>query len=741
MNHGESTDPRGVAAPSSGLGLDDVYFTFFRHTRIILICLGLGLLGALAAKLITPSIYSSKAKLRVSYVVEDIPPSGMSPGENTRVVSPSSQDSILNSEVEILTSRDVAFLAAQMVGPEKVLAAYGGGNNTNAAAAVIRFNLTATAPRRSDVVSVTFEHRDPDLVRPILNAVIRTYLEKHAEIHLGPDESEEYVSHQLAGLRKQLVDIEDELDQLLRTNKLVSPAETRRLYLTQIERLTSELLTARTTLALKQARFGGGDSGASTSQPAAPAAVPPDIVKEYSMVIGRLEHLEALEQKYNKDGLKPLHPFRVDANKEITERLQERAKLERLYPMLARLTATTNGVTVSAEAELAEIDQLKSIIRVYEKEINDLQLEAANVSRLEPRIQDLQRLHDEREADYKRLSHRAKGVDGGANNVPGVKIVENPTPPARSDKKMLKLAAAAFGGFLFLGIALAVALDYVFDRTIKRSVDVERNFRQRVFYTIPHTFWSRRKHRNEAKKNSAVERKRPGHVKKTEVENEKDGGLATWQAHDQLREHAEGLRERIVTYFEINGLYHKPKLIAVTSCHENSGVTSITSSLAAALSLTGDGNVMLVDLCTDGGSVTSFYRGKPGCGLNEAVGLEDPMGAEPGDKLVVTKTSDTDATYENLARVLPTYFKQSMPKLKTSGYDYILFDLPPVSQTSVTPRLSSQMDMVLMILESEKTGQPMAKQATTLMREAHANLFYVLNKCRRHVPERLSYEL
>jgi len=36
----------------------------------------------------------------------------------------------------------------------------------------------------------------------------------------------------------------------------------------------------------------------------------------------------------------------------------------------------------------------------------------------------------------------------------------------------------------------------------------------------------------------------------------------------------------------------------------------------------------------------------------------------------------------------PKRFASLMPKLKASDYDYIIFDMPPVTQTSMTPRLA-----------------------------------------------------
>jgi CO dehydrogenase nickel-insertion accessory protein CooC1 len=67
--------------------------------------------------------------------------------------------------------------------------------------------------------------------------------------------------------------------------------------------------------------------------------------------------------------------------------------------------------------------------------------------------------------------------------------------------------------------------------------------------------------------------------------------------------------------------------------------------------------------------------------------------------------------------------------------------MPPVSQTSVTARLAGHMDRVLMVLESERTGQQLAARAGALLEESHANVAAVLNKCHPHVPARFSQDL
>jgi Mrp family chromosome partitioning ATPase len=80
------------------------------------------------------------------------------------------------------------------------------------------------------------------------------------------------------------------------------------------------------------------------------------------------------------------------------------------------------------------------------------------------------------------------------------------------------------------------------------------------------------------------------------------------------------------------------------------------------------------------------------------------------------------------------------PKINVGEYDYIVFDMPPVSPTSPTPRLAAHMDLVLLVLEAERTGQGTAKRAGSLMRESKANVAAILNKFRPHVPAKLSSE-
>ena len=123
------------------------------------------------------------------------------------------------------------------------------------------------------------------------------------------------------------------------------------------------------------------------------------------------------------------------------------------------------------------------------------------------------------------------------------------------------------------------------------------------------------------------------------------------------------------------------------------------------------------------------------------IGLEEILStresAQVQDKLYVVAE---EPGQEKLSRILPQRFTKLVPKLKASNFDYIIFDMPPVSQISITPRLAGFMDMVLLVIESEKTNRDLVQQATTLLSQSNAHVGAVLNKTQAYVPTKLYQE-
>src|SRR5690349_12917396 len=131
-----------VEPVAPGLQLNDIYYTLFRHKWKILGCALAGFVAAAGLYLLNKPMYQSEAKLFVRYVIES---KSFSPNpSDPQVKSPDSRgDNIINSELEILTSLDIAQQVAEAIGPQKILGMSGGGSNVTDAAIVIQRNLDA----------------------------------------------------------------------------------------------------------------------------------------------------------------------------------------------------------------------------------------------------------------------------------------------------------------------------------------------------------------------------------------------------------------------------------------------------------------------------------------------------------------------------------------------------------------------------------------------------------------------
>jgi Mrp family chromosome partitioning ATPase len=198
-----------------------------------------------------------------------------------------------------------------------------------------------------------------------------------------------------------------------------------------------------------------------------------------------------------------------------------------------------------------------------------------------------------------------------------------------------------------------------------------------------------------------------------------------------IRPFCDALRDRIILYFQLQNVQHKPKLVAVTGCDHGSGVTTIASGLAAALSETGDGKVLLVDMNMASTQIHPFYQGQLVPPLTEIMDPGTSDKAAVADNLYVATATGANG---HSTKLIPKKFYDLMPRLKASDFDYIIFDMPPVNQTSATMALAGFMDQVLLVVEGDKTSRAQIKQAHSILTNAKANVVGVFNKHRDRAP-------
>ena len=157
--------------PGASLSVRDVVYILFRHKWKILLFSLLGIGAAAVVWSINSPVYESEAKIFVRFVSESRPLAGGEKDSEVVRVPESRGLAIVNSEVEILTSRDCVMEAVRLITPRIILAAYGGGTNEYQAAGVLLKHLNSKVGS-SGIVTVRLGHPDPDVAREALVKLI-----------------------------------------------------------------------------------------------------------------------------------------------------------------------------------------------------------------------------------------------------------------------------------------------------------------------------------------------------------------------------------------------------------------------------------------------------------------------------------------------------------------------------------------------------------------------------------------
>lgn len=748
--------------PPPTMKLADIYFVVFRHLRLIALFSGLGVLAALFLFLTRQPLYESVAKVMVHYVLE---PQVVGPdAEKARMLSVDSRgETIMGAEREILTSMDLARSVVQDLGPSRVLRKAGGGTNQLYAIEQIMKNLEVEILNKGNVLKITYRNPDPEMAQLVLSQLITNYHNKHLTVYQRLGSNDDFFRQkQIAA--DELRRIEDQLADTKARSMAFSPEEDKRALNQQMWKVRGEIDETAAKLAELSALdpSSAGNKLQSNNVPASVGeasavelAEYQDLVKELASVRSRQQQL-LVQQFYT-----PSNSVMLALRAKIQDLQKRRTQMEEANPRLAILAApslqpssSSNDVAVG----LSDVAALKAHLGVLTNQLLRLQTNAVDLDKAERAILELQRNKELQETNYRYFTMRvdqSRTEDQlAAGKISNITPVQDPSFPLRSPGKTKKMMAMALAGGILGGIGLAFLLELFLDQTVKRPEEVEKKLRLPLVLTIPElTNGSKRPWlpglKWLASSDSRLRHSHNGHNgSSTLAGTPADGhGNSALTPTSQSQKVAQGLtlyyaalRDRLTTYFEVRNMTRKPKLVGVTSCGEGAGVTTVAAGLASVLSETGDGRVLLVDMSAGGTAVHPFYKGKPGCGLGEALEQEKRETALVQENLYLVKAGDTSSD-SKLPLNLSKRFLSLMPKFKASDYDYILFDMPPVGQTSATPRLAGMMDIVLLVLEAEKTQQEAVSRAQTLLRDSKTNVAAVLNKRRTYVPALLQQEL
>src|SRR5213080_758355 len=751
----------------SSLNISDILSALFKHKRNILVCVAAGLVAATAVYLFYPPVYQSEAKLLVRYVLERSSIDPIDPIEGGRGSAGLGQGSenVLGSELEILTSWDLAVQAAEAIGPNRLLPHASGTPSKEAAAKVITTGLEVTVHKGSNIIFVAYKSHDPSLATIVLRELVNRYFNKHLEVHRSIG-AFDFVTQQTDQVRSRLNQTEDSLSSLRSKVGIASPlVESIAALSAEAAKTEDQFNVTESELAEQKAKVlqlggtlpeevsapptnrapGGEDAPATVMVPRSRAAtagkldkegpsaaeIPSEVKQQYQVLISRLPQLRQakldLLAKYMPESQL------VKANQaEIDDVTRQCRKLEREFPNLpstAGPLASGSGQSdlASETARLAGIQARREALAAG---LHDTQERMKKLSQISPQIADLERQKELEETNYK---YFAASLDKARidealdpSKIPNISAVQQPSPPIKVTTARDKLALGLAGGGLALGIVLSLLNELVLNRTIKRPFELEKFVGIAPMLSIPYT--------QNGGLRSGPSQNRNGSA--LVVKDSKRKNLAPWAADHFVRVYCEAIRDRIGLYFELHQLTHKPKLVGVTGFSKAAGTSTLAAGLAAALSETGDGKVLLVDVNLGPEDVHSFFRGRPAYPLKAAL---QPAGAmdSAADNLYLATVGSASAGPAQLG--LKKFF-DLMPNLRASDFDYIIFDMPPLEQTSPTLGMAGFMDKLLLVVEAGETNRDTIRRGYSALVGIRNNVSVVLNKTRTYVPKWLDAE-
>ena len=180
MNNGKLGQP--TSTPH--LRGQDILYAVFRHKWMILCLSVAGISVGAAVYFLSKPSYASDAQLLVKYIVEN---RSFAADEATSSVRTPREDNVVNSEIAILSSLDLAREVAREVGATNVVSEPKPGRDPEGeATAVIRNGLEVGTVPKSTIISLRFQHRDPGVARAVLTNLVAAYLRMHTRIHRSP---------------------------------------------------------------------------------------------------------------------------------------------------------------------------------------------------------------------------------------------------------------------------------------------------------------------------------------------------------------------------------------------------------------------------------------------------------------------------------------------------------------------------------------------------------------------------
>ncbi|RJR35235.1 MAG: lipopolysaccharide biosynthesis protein [Desulfobacteraceae bacterium] len=475
--------------------LRDFLTIVFKHKWKILTTFAAMVVTVTIAAMTIPSMYQATSTLLVKFGRENIYRSEV--GERGAWVSLSHEE-MVNSEIQILTSRDLIQKVVETIGPEVLypeMARKGqeGGKSENSlvSAAVPAFKgaLSVEGLKKSNVIQVSFLHENPLIAAHAVNLLVDLFREKHLQVHSDPKSS--FLEQQLKAYEAGLKESEDSLEMYRREHQAFSLPEQKTLLLQQRTQFDTTLKNTRNQqeeLRKKLAALKAEMRRVPQDIPLATVTDRHDVVDNIKNTLLNLQLKEQdLLMKYTPD-----HPMVANVQKEI-RLAKEYLKRQEEDP---KKVQTTGKNIVHQELE-KEVIKTQAELSAQEAKASALSIQVAHLDKglqelalREKRLEQLLRGREINEKNYRTYLEKAEEArivdDMNNRKMANVSIVQQAAAPLHplKPKRNIYIAFSFLFGAIG-GLGFAFICEYL-TQGFSTPEQVERRLGLRTLIALPY---------------------------------------------------------------------------------------------------------------------------------------------------------------------------------------------------------------------------------------------------------------
>jgi len=722
-------------------------------------------LSVTVLSLMAPRIYRSEAKLLVRLGRESI---ALDPTATTGQIAPvqRSRQSEILTELDILKSRKIAEKVVDVMGPDAILKTSTGetaGLDTRApgfftkltrrirrAARILRRRFAHVSPNEplrhrskavltvmnnsqmttekeiSNTIDVHFEAKSPRSAQEVLTALVDIYLEEHIAVHKTPG-SFEFFTRQSSLARDNLTELEQRLQSVGKGTSMALIDEELKITLGRVSSLQEQIDRDQASLAASRARA----QKLSETLMALPETVVTTTTTGFpnqaaDRMTERLYELELREQNLLSNYDQQSRQVQ-DVRRQIEE---ARAILQKEQRIRTQTTTGMNNAQQQTEIALlqeqAKISALDTQVTHLRHGLTQAQTQLRSLNETATEMKRLNREIEMHEGNYRKYTENLEQarIDqalmvGRMSNITILQPATLPIMPVRPRKGLQLLLGLLLG--TFGAVALAFACEYL-DHTIKTPQEVEERLGLPVLAYVPRTS------ENTICPNGPENGLSRSYARTSGPASEK------WDIPASVGGHYELLRQRILS--SSGDRRRQPRVIAIMASRRGEGVSAVSANLAAALSRSGAGPVLLMDADPASPSQDRIFQVKASRGLFDILSnghdCSDLIRSLPVKNLSLLPAGTANG--HRLEGPDPTELKKMLSQLKKK-YRFIVIDVPAVADVNWAVRLAGVCDGVGLVIEAEKSRWETAQATKEQLLMSRANILgVVLNKRQFSIP-------